>query len=60
MAQTKSEKLIDQDGKPALCDICHRKLIFVRGQWMMTLEKDVVCPECRETVLKTGKGLVTI
>ncbi|MFC1847645.1 hypothetical protein ACFLW5_02395 [Chloroflexota bacterium] len=59
MAQTKSEKLLKQIGKPVQCDICHKKILF-GNNWLMTSKKMVVCPKCQDGVAKKGELLVSI
>jgi hypothetical protein len=56
---TKSEKLLNQIGKPVTCDICHKKVVF-GPDWKMTSKRNAVCPGCQESVIKSGEILVSI
>ncbi len=68
MAQTKSERLLSQMGKPVECDICREK-VTMGSNWLLTAERDnhgdfinkrAVCPKCQPSVAKTGVILVSI
>jgi hypothetical protein len=56
---TKSEELLASIGKPVYCDICHKQVVMGHN-WLMTPEKEAVCPSCQPSVVNAGSLLVTI